>query len=158
MSRTSRIVVVTLGLIVAGALFGGIAGASALTISVLITEGFSGTSDSLLIGFAAIFGAIIGAIIGAVVAPLGGWLLLRYVPLGAAIVWSTVATGVGGVGGWVLAGALRSRFGGPLPLLGDEVGYALLGAFIGFVACALWLRRRALQRRLLGSQSHAAAV
>jgi hypothetical protein len=149
-----RIVVVTLGLIVAGALFGGIAGASALTISVLITEQISGTPDLPMIGFAAIFGAIVGA----VVAPLGGWLLLRYVPLGAAIAWSTLATGVGGVCGWILADALRSRFGGPLPLLGDEVGYALLGAFIAFVACALWLRRRALQRRLLDSHSHAAAV
>jgi hypothetical protein len=90
--------------------------------------------------------AYFGALVGAVAAPTGGWLLLRRVPLGRAITWTTAGAGAGGAAGWLLAVALRSRFGGPLPLLGDEPAFGLVGAGLGFVATALLLRHRASAR------------
>jgi hypothetical protein len=96
--RPARILAVTLGLSVAGAVFGAVAGAVALVISLVLTRQFDLLADPVLYGVA----GTLGAILGAVCAPLAGWLLLRYVPLGRAFAGLTIGAVVGGVIGWFL--------------------------------------------------------
>ena len=93
-----RIVAVTIGLIVAGAVFGAVAGVMVLGLTKVIQRGF-GAFDYPLAYLAA---ATIGGILGAGCAPLAGWLLLKRVPLGRAFAWLTVGTIGGGVVGWFL--------------------------------------------------------
>src|SRR4030095_4740199 len=73
--RPSRIVAVTLGLSLAGVVFGALARVVAVTINLLLTDEFS------LHRVAAVYAvaATLGAMLGAVCAPVAGWLLLRYV-------------------------------------------------------------------------------
>jgi hypothetical protein len=138
MPRFTRVIAVTIGLIAAGAIFGAAAGAVALAVAVALTEPISNVTDFGTLAFAAYFGALIGA----AAAPTAGWLLLRRVPLGRAIAITTAGAVTGGIAGWLVAVALRSRFGGPLPLLGDEVGFGLVGAGLGFATAAVIVRRR----------------
>lgn len=132
MNRESRIAAVTLGLMGAGAIFGALAGAIALGVSLLVTE-----NDAPLFGL--VFGAWFGAPLGAVTAPVIGWLGLRRVPLGRMFLESAVGTTIGGIVGWVAATAS-----------GTEVVNGLAGAFIGCLAAAVRLRYcvRALPRAL----------
>lgn len=116
-------VVVTLGLVGAGATFGACAGGTALALALLITE-----HDASSFGF--ILGAILGTPLGAVVGPTVSLTLLRRVPLGRVFLGLSVGTVVGGVLGWVLASSPSQ------PLMG------LAGAFIGCLATAIMLRYR----------------
>jgi hypothetical protein len=126
MSRATRILAVTGGLILTGALLGGIAGAAALGVSLAITEGLGRQLPGALL-----FGGILGAAIGSVAAPLAGWILLRRVPLGRAIGWTTLGAVAGGVIGWLL----RLDVPGPVPA-------PIAGALVGFLIPALILRLR----------------
>lgn len=114
---------VTLGLVGAGATFGGFAGGTALALALLITE--NDTS-----GFGFILGAIFGTPLGAVVGPIVALTLLRRVPLGRVFLGLSTGTVVGGVVGWVMAAS------SPQPLIG------LAGAFIGCLTTAIMLRYR----------------
>jgi len=121
-----RIVAVTIGLAVAGAAFGGIAGVLVLgTISVL-TPGFEAFGEPLLFAVA----ATLGALLGAGCAPLAGWLLLRRVPLGRAFRGLTLGTIAGGVLGWFV----------PLPV--DKVNRSLIAGALGFLCAAIIMRIR----------------
>ena len=121
MSRATRILAVTVGLVVAGALFGGVAGALTLFVSIAITEG---VRLALLQPLALTVAAAVGAAIGAIAAPSAGWLLLRHVRLGKAVAVTLAGTVAGGMLGWV-------RHNDPVAL-----------AFLGFAVSAigLWLR------------------
>jgi len=104
----SRVALVALGLIPAGAMAGALAGALGAMIWVTATQGLHAAPIPLLLGVSGIFGAILGAVI----LPVAGFTLLRYVPLGRALAETIVATALGGaigvqlLGGWWLAGPL----------------------------------------------------
>ena len=104
----SRVALVALGLIPAGAMAGAVAGALGAMIWVTAAEGFQAGPVPLLLGFA----GILGAVLGAVILPVAGFTLLRYVPLGRALAETIVATALGGaigvqlLGAWWLAGPL----------------------------------------------------
>jgi hypothetical protein len=80
--------------------------------------------------------------IGGVAAPAAGWLALRRVPLWRAVAWTTAGAVGGGVAGWLVGTALRARFGGPLPVLGDEALFGVVGAVCGFAVATVVLRRQ----------------
>ena len=123
-----RVVAVTFGLVGAGALFGGIAGGIALLIAWVPTEGLPSTAAEVwgALGLGAVYGAPIGAIIG----PPTAWLLLRHVPLGRLFMGTAAGTIVGGVFGWLI----------PSTESLDQPMNALLCAFSGFLAAALFMR------------------
>ena len=92
----SRIIAVTAGLSVTGAVLGGVAGATALALGMLLSDGQLARGDVELL----IIPAVIGAVLGSVCAPLAGWLLLRRVPLGRAFGGLVLGTILGGLVGW----------------------------------------------------------
>lgn len=122
----SRVIGVTLGLSLTGAVLGGVAGAVALGIGLLFKAGletFSHLSVLLIPG-------AIGAVLGSVCAPLAGWLLLRRVPLGRAFAGLVVGTVLGGLAGWFS------------PLTFNVLLQPIASAAAGFVAAAFVMRRR----------------
>jgi hypothetical protein len=126
MTRPRRILVVTAGLVAAGAVFGAIAGAIAVVISVMLAEDPAAVAEPTLY----LIGAYFGAPIGAVSLPIVAWVLLRRVPLGRVILGSVVGTVLGGVAGWIL------------PVMDDQVLRGLLGAGAGFLAAAVLMSLR----------------
>jgi hypothetical protein len=125
----SRVVLVALGLIPAGAVAGALAGALGAMILVTATEGFRAADTPLVLGVA----GMMGSILGAVILPVAGFTLLRYVPLGRALAETIIATALGGAIGVQLLGAWW--LAGPL-------------AGFGVAATRLWaLARRARKRQ-----------
>ena len=118
-ARLRRIVVVTAGLAVTGAIAGAITAMVAVTIVMLMFSGLSALAD---LGFAMEFAAILGAPIGAVILPLEAWVLLRRVPLWRALAETAAGTVLGAV-------ALSPLSPGPI-----------IGAVIGFTLAAIRLR------------------
>ena len=114
----------TLGLAVAGATFGAVAGAVALGTGLVLSQDFDRLKEPLLFAVA----ATLGAMLGAGCAPLAGWLLLRRVPLGRAFGGLTVGAIIGGVVGWFLPRSIAH---------GDGI---LITAAIGFLCAAVVLR------------------
>jgi hypothetical protein len=104
----SRVALVALGLIPAGAAAGALAGALGAMIWLTATEGLRAAAAPLVLGVAGVFGAVLGAVI----LPIAGFTLLRYVPLGRALAETIVVTALGGaigvqlLGAWWLAGPL----------------------------------------------------
>jgi hypothetical protein len=134
MSRPARIAAVIIGLVVAGAVFGAVAGGTALTASLLITDdATSGLS---------VFGAVVGAEFGAVAAPLIGLIGLRRVPIGRMFVGCAVGTMVGGIVGWVPTTSSSAYLWFP------KADNGVIGAVIGCLVAAVLLHYRA--RRLEG--------
>jgi hypothetical protein len=121
-----RAVAVTIGLSVAGAAFGAVAGATALAIALLWSEGLGLFSASRIL----LLPALIGAVLGAVCAPLAGWLLLRHVPLGRAFGGLTLGATIGGLVGWFL------------PWSFDPIKQSITVAALGFLCAAVLLRIR----------------
>ena len=123
MARGPRILLVTAGLSVAGAVLGGLAATIAL-VTIVETTAYAartwGTVTSDMLFVAAADGALFGLVLG----PLVAWLALRRVPLGVTLLTSTAGTIVGAI------------VGAALPFLGP-----IVGAVAGFVGTALWLRR-----------------
>ncbi|SRR5258705_6384701 len=126
MKRLRRIVAVTAGLIVTGAVAGGIAGGGALSFCLWLTSPL----DPPGLGWFA-FGGILGAALGGVTAPILAWLLLRQVPLGRMFVVCAVGTMLGGVVGWFAT-----------PRSGDIALIPLIGAFVGCLMMVIVLRYR----------------
>ena len=133
--RAKRILLVTLGLMVAGSVFGGIAGAL-LMMLLGLTDGWLALPPSPYLVLGAIYGAVHGAVLG----PLGAWLLMRDVPLGIAVGGTTLGTVIGGG----LAFALQAP---------GSIIYAPIAGF-GVAAVALRLHARHL-RGLRGTPSNA---
>ena len=106
MSRAPRIIAVTVGLAVLGALCGGVLGALVFLGMVGGSEGFRipPLREVLFVG------AVVGAPIGAVLAPILGWTLLRQAPIGvavrAAVLWSAGAALLG----WLITPGLAVPF------------------------------------------------
>lgn len=100
--RIARIMAVTAGLVVAGALFGGLAGAAVLVLWAMQLEGvYAALSDPSIPLMGALFGGVVGAVLG----PLAAWLLMRHVPLWLAVGGTTLGTLAGGAVGMLLTGA-----------------------------------------------------
>ena len=116
----ARIVAVTGGLLVAGAL----CGIAAALIAVTIALGLG--------PYVMVLAVTVGGIMGAALLPATSWLLLRRVPLGLSFVGTTLGAMVGGIAGWIAAAALSGN-----PLL-----WPVAAAVIGFFAAVLVLRRR----------------
>ncbi|MFL5381445.1 MAG: hypothetical protein ACJ8GN_02850 [Longimicrobiaceae bacterium] len=121
----ARILAVTAALVAGGALFGGLAGAIAITLVLALF----GTFEWGLL----LLAARMGATLGAVLLPIAGWLLLRRVPLWRALTGTIVGTVVGSLVGLALGFLLYP--------LGIIVG-PVLGAILGFLFAATRLRRR----------------
>jgi hypothetical protein len=132
-----RILAVTAGLAVAGAVLGAVASVIAFLLATAITEGPSLQLHLDVLAFVAAFGAVCGII----AAPAGGWLLLRHVPLGKAILWSVMGTVVGGVVAWTAS------------VGHDQIGIAVLGAVLGFLVAALLVRWTTPRVRAAGDPS-----
>jgi hypothetical protein len=129
MKGVRRILAVTAGLIITGAVAGGVAGESALTFCIILVTSPVPRLSGLMDWFA--FGGILGAVLGGVTAPILAWLLLRQVPLGRMFAVCAVGTMMGGVVGWFAT-----------PRSGDIVLIPLIGAFLGCLLTAIALRYR----------------
>ncbi|HEX8394459.1 MAG TPA: hypothetical protein VF665_19085 [Longimicrobium sp.] len=115
-----RAILVTVGLSWAGALFGGVAGAGAQFVWMVLEGGELFWDPSFLI-----FGALMGVVAGAFLAPLTAWLLMRHVPLGLAFAGTLLGT-VAGAG----AGAVIASLGGAI--WGGFAGYGISAAVLRF--------------------------
>jgi hypothetical protein len=124
MTRTGRIVALTLGISAVGGMLGAAAGALALLLAALLGGEHMKFSELEILQFP----ATIGAILGAVLTPIAAWMLLRRVPLGRAFLSLSAGTIVGGVVGWF---ALSGW---------DEIYGAVTAATLGFVITAFILR------------------
>jgi hypothetical protein len=118
-------VLVTIGLVGAGIVFGALAGGTSLAFVGLLAGRIS--TELFWVG------AFFGAPLGAVTAPLLAWLLLRRVPLGRMFLVCSIGTAIGGVAGWFATAA-----GGNI--LVNPLGGAFIGCFIA--AIALWHKTR----------------
>ena len=112
-TRLRRILVVTAGLTVTGAIAGAITAMVAVTIVMLIVTGLSALAD---LGWVMGFAAMLGAPIGAVILPLEAWVLLRRVPL-----WRALAETAAGT----LLGAVAFALLSPGPIIGAVIGFTL---------------------------------
>ncbi len=121
MSRVARIVVVSGGLVLTGAVVGTLCAYVAVTVLCLPVPELRALLDAELFSIS----AIVGGALGAITAPMIFWGLLRFVPLGRAIGWCAVGSILGGVAGWFV-----------VPVIG-----ALACAVAGFVVAAVVLRR-----------------
>jgi hypothetical protein len=118
-------VAVTVGLLVGGALLGGLAALAALVLGGLLSgmTGFLRTDVLLVAGGA-------GAFIGGVLLPLTSWALLRRVPLGRTLAGTVMGTVGGALLGWAI-----------VPL-GANLLAPVGGAIAGFFAAAFVMRAR----------------
>jgi hypothetical protein len=126
-----RIAAVTAGLMVAGGIFGTIAGSLVLLAWRVALDGPGSIFDGLWM--VAIFGVVFGGGLGVVLGPLAAWTLMRRVPLWLAVGGTTLGTCVSGgltllvtgnpfwallvgaVGLMMSAAALNDRFPGDEP-------------------------------------------
>ena len=123
MTRARRILLVTAGLSLAGAVLGALAAVVATTFvlaGIRMTNHLSGvvTFDPFLVT------GVEGALCGAILGPITAWVALRRVPLGRALLMATLGTTVGALIGYVLP------FG------------STVGALVAFVMSSAWMRLR----------------
>lgn len=115
----ARVAVVTLVLVAAGGLLGGLSAAIAIAMALSVRLDWSWLSDRGILVFAGIYGAVVGGIL----APLVSWVFLRAVPLGKAMFRTTVAAAIGGAIGGVFL------FVNPLiPIAGAVFGFLVEAA------------------------------
>ena len=114
---------VTAGLALTGAVLGGIAGALAFGMAIVMP---------VLPVF--IYPAMIGGAIGFVATPVIAWLMLTRVPLGRAFSGLMLGTIIGGLAGWFLPGN------------DDMMTQPILVAFAGFLIAAVRMSVRDRRR------------
>lgn len=135
MNRPWRVVTITAGLILTGAVVGALAGAVSLTTSLWIDR-----DPWYVLGLFA--GPLYGAPIGAVVAPVLAWTVLRRVALGQMFMWLGSGTAIGGLVGWITT---------VTPMEEAKVMSGLAGAVVGCLVAAIRVRYHA--RRLEACRS-----
>jgi len=123
--RALRLLTITLGLALTGALFGGLAGGAGLA-TVLLFEPQLWRSAFEFCEFA----ASVGAVLGMIGAPVVTWVMLRRVPLGRMFALLTVGTTVSAVLGWFVFSRI------------DVIWGPTLVGFVGFISTALALSFR----------------
>jgi hypothetical protein len=114
-----RILAVTVGLVLTGAICGAILGGLSSVVEITAERGLVMLRAWLMVFT---LGAFFGAIVGAVLTPLLAWIFLRRVSLARAI----GQTGLGVIVGVVIAAVFQPAFG---------VFYGV----VGFVVAAVWL-------------------
>jgi len=119
-----RLVLVTAGLALAGAVVGAVAGATALATVMVLSSDIARSSQLLTIA------GQVGAFLGLISAPLVVWVILPRVPLGHAFLRLTLSTIVSGVLGWFAFSSL------------DVILGPTIAAFVGFIANAVALSLR----------------
>jgi hypothetical protein len=143
--RRGRVLIVTAGLVAAGAIGGAVSGAAAITIALLAY--LHALPPVGRLGIAAAIAAAIGAALGVAVWPALAWGLLRRVPLGRAAVATSVGATLGGAVG-LLVGASAVNPYVPFSVHRAPVPQGALGAIAGVLIAAVWLRLS--QRRHAG--------
>jgi len=134
MTRLSRAVAVSLGLVVSGGLAGALAGA---VVGYLTIAAGNGQNTRIDPTFGALCGVGYGVPLGAMLFPLAGWLLMRRVALGRALLGTAVGTIVGGLVGYFLPFSNDS-----LNLVfGDTFSRVLDASVAGFLLAVLVLRQ-----------------
>ncbi len=123
MQKASKVLIVTAGLVVTGAVVGAICGMVGLATSLAVQGESPAAQDLAIYAFA----GVIGAFVGSIIAPLLAWGLLRYVPIGRAVAQCALGTTLGGM----VAFTLEPNASLFVPVL---------GALFGFVAAAVRLR------------------
>jgi predicted acyltransferase len=130
-----RVLIVLAGLVVVGAIAGGLCALLAINLSLLLEGPYDGPIrlDAVSLKFGAF---VMGAALGAVLTPLASFLFLRKVPLGRAIAACAFGTMLGAVAG--------DRIWGFNPYDADLTPGVVQGAFLGFLVTnlALWLLYR----------------
>jgi hypothetical protein len=121
-----RVLVVTLGLALAGAVSGGFAGVVALAMVMVLRGDVAYFSEFLALEIA----GEVGAVLGLISAPLVVWVMLRRVPVGRVFLWLTSSAVLGGIFGWFAFSSLDVIFG------------PTIAAFTGFIASAVALSIR----------------
>jgi hypothetical protein len=132
--------VVIASLSLAGGLVGGLCAATTVAV-IALAEGGAHTASLAPIAGISAMSAAAGAFVGVIAAPLIGFGLLRYVPIGRSILVTALATIVGGLAGE----ALR-----PFNPYTRVLPGVIVGALGGFVLSAIALR-------LLSRRSRAAS-
>lgn len=136
MSRSKRIIEVTAGLAVTGAVVGAVCAIGIILVLNAINGGIAGLFSADGAVFLAVV-AFVGALFGLVAAPLLSWGLLRRVPLGKAI----LATGLG-----TMTGAVAGETFYPMNPYVGGVPAVILGGFAGFIVGGIVVRLVAVQR------------
>ncbi len=126
MRRPLRILGITVGLMITGAIFAALAGAVSLTAALWL-DGDRWYTLGLLVG------PFYGAPLGAVMAPVLAWALLRRVALGQMFVWLAAGTALGGVVGWMTTASSLDE---------SKIIAGLGGAVIGCLVAAIRVRYR----------------
>jgi len=135
MTLGRRVIGITSGLVLAGAMTGSLSGAAAIVFAALLL--LHAFPPLALLGPS----AAIGAAFGAIVAPVGAWTALRQVPLGRAIAGIAIGAGLGGAMG-VLMGASAVNPYVPMALTLAPVPQGLAGGLLGAVVASAYLRWR----------------
>jgi hypothetical protein len=135
MQQRMRIAAVMAGLVVAGGIFGTIAGTLVLLAWQVALEGPGSLGQGLgmLLFLAIFFGGGLGAVLG----PLAAWVLMRHVPLWLAVGGTTLGTLVSG---------------GLVVLITGNPFFSILAGVVGMMASAAALndRYRGKEKRLIG--------
>ena len=137
MSLLLRILVITLGLSLAGFVAGWVTG----VLMMVSWMAAYGVPSSIVLRGHLLIAGMFGGTLGAVLGPLAAWLLMRHVPLWLA---------VGGTALGTLAGAVAG-------LLAGSVELSFYGGFLGFAAAAVVLRVRARRGSLAPAEGPAIA-
>jgi hypothetical protein len=127
LARAPRAAGVTVGLMIAGAIVGGILGAGLLAAVGLLVDGPGGFP---YVWDAFVLAALVGARLGAIGLPVLTWGLLRRVSLGRILAYTASGTVLGSA-----AGLLGSHVDPFLAVAGASVGFGAAGV-------GLWLRAR----------------
>ena len=123
--RPLRLLTITLGLALAGTVFGGIAGGAGLAIALFFEpHQWRGCYEFCE------FAASVGAVLGMVGAPAVAWVMLRRVPLGRLFTLLTLGTTVAAVFGWFAFSHI------------DVIWGPTFAGFVGFMATAIALSFR----------------
>src|ERR1051326_1958614 len=130
--RLERVVAVTAGLALTGAVAGAFCAAVAVTVIVLIEAKVTFISSAEFLQLLGIVAAV-GAATGVVAAPALAWGLLRRIPLGRAILVTSVGTIIGLILGEMLF---------PLNPYRKVIPGAILGGWLGFLLAGVALRVR----------------
>jgi hypothetical protein len=120
-----RLLLITLGLACAGAVFGGFAGGAGLAIALFFEPRWYQRSFEYYV-----FAGTVGAALGAVGAPAVAWVMLRRVPLGRLFALLTAATTAAAVLGWFAFSDI------------DVIWGPALAGFAGFMVTAIALSHR----------------
>lgn len=135
MTIQRRIIVVTLGLMLAGAFAGAVSGVVAIEAAFLVYLRTLATAELLAAS------ASIGVVFGAIAAPAIAWSLLRSVPIGRAVTGIAAGAGLGGAIGVLLGAALVNPYES-LTLTRPPAPQGMVGALVGALLVAVFLRIR----------------